>query len=198
MELIGTKRWVVGVVNYSYINKIKALGARKLDAIMTYDVAVNNDLYIDNAYLSRDNEREVILFEFKGKNYCIEVDIFNSKNEFKRVPKTFVYYPRYIGDYIAIDIATYSMMVVLIDKNANMVVIDGGFGNGVVKQLEDGRSVLCARFITDNGKMSACYLDGKAYYVEVKDGRKYKTILNGILSIGKEIEKPSFIRVKEI
>ena len=90
------------------------------------------------------------------------------------------------------------MMVVLIDKNANMVVIDVGFGNGVVEELEDGRSVLYARFITDDGKLSACYLDGKAYYADGKDGRKYRTTSNGIIGIGKEIEKPSFIRIKEV
>ncbi len=185
-------------MNYNYINKIKALGARKIDAIRTYDVAENNDLYVDNAYLSRDNEKESMLFEFKGKTYCIEVDILNTNNVLRKVPKTFVYYPRYIGDYIALDLVTYSLIVVLIDKNANMVVIDGGFGNGVVKQLEDGRSVLCARFITDNGKMNAYYLDGKAYYEDEKDGRKYRTTSNGIISIGKEIEKPSFIRIKEV
>ena len=36
----------VGVVNYNYINKIKALGARKLDAIRSYDVAKKIMTYI--------------------------------------------------------------------------------------------------------------------------------------------------------
>lgn len=185
-------------MNYSYINKIKALGARKLDAIRTYDVVENNDLYVDNAYLSRDNEKESILFEFKGKTYCIEVDIFNKNNELKRLPKTFVYYPRYIGNYIALDIGTYSIMVVLIDKDSNIVAIDGGFGSGVEIQLEDGRSMLYARFITDDGKLNVYYLDGKAYYADGKNGRKYRTTSHGIISIGKEIKKPSFIRVREV
>lgn len=185
-------------MNYNYVNKIKALGARKLDAVRTYDVVSNNDLYVDNAYLSRDNEKESILFEFKGKTYCVEVDIFNPKNELKRVPNTFTYYPRYFDSYIALDIGTYSIMVVLMDKNSNIVVIEGCFGNGVEMQLEDGRKVLYVRFITDDGSLNAYYLDGKVYCADRLNGRKYRTNSHGIISIGKEIEIPSFIRVKEI
>lgn len=185
-------------MNYNYVNKIKALGARKLDAVRTYDVAPNNDLYVDNAYLSRDNEKESILFEFKGKTYCVEIDIFNPKNELKRVPKKFTYYPRYLGKYIAIDIGTYSIMVLLIDKNSNIVAIEGCFGNGVEMQLEDRRNVLYVRFITDDGSLNAYYLDGKLYYEDEVAWIKYKTNSGGIISIGKEIKQPSFIKLKEV